>query len=352
MPRCASSDFGYLTYDLVKNNPPSLKYAIHPRIGTRERKRRAGLHSRRGRPFSLIMPIASTAPAPCAKTTGRAPPRTLEERIAGGTLDVPVFPEAARQLLGACDRDDCDVARLAELVRRDPALAAHFLRVANSALFGGRSAISSLAQALARLGSSQTRSIALLVTTQARVFSSKTRASAGNQLRRQSVANAVWSQEIARLRRLNVEEAFLCGLLGDMGIPALWQLADEDVPANGVVRDETAIDHEIARLHDVVSARIARAWGLPPRVVEIIRLHHAPLEGPDAVTLSEPAVASTVAAVQLADMLGRATVRGETCDLATTRAHPSVAALSLYDEDVSALLERSALVAEAIQVLG
>ena len=232
------------------------------------------------------------------------------------------------------------------------ALAAHFLRVANSPLFGGRSAISSLAQALARLGSSQTRRIALLVTTQARVFSSKTRASAGNQLRRQSVANAVWSQEIARVRRLNVEEAFLCGLLGDMGIPALWQLADDDVPAGTTGRDEIAIDHEIARLHDVVSAGIARAWGLPSRVVEIIRLHHAPLEGSDAMALSEPAVVSTVAAVQLADTLARATLRGEPCDLATTRAHPSVAALSLYDEDVCLLLERSTLVAEAVQVLG
>jgi HD-like signal output (HDOD) protein len=298
--------------------------------------------------------MPNAASAACAKTTDSALPLTLEERIAAGTLDVPVFPEAARQLLRACDRDDCDVVRLAELVRRDPALAAHFLRVANSPLFGGRSAISSLAQALARLGNSQTRRIALLVTTQARVFSSKTRASAGDQLRRQSVANAVWAQEIARLRRLNVEEAFLCGLLGDMGIPALWQLADDDRPASGSdpMRDETAIDHEIARLHDAVSAGIASAWGLPPRVVEIIRLHHARLDGPDATAFSEPAVASTVAAVQLADMLARVTLRGETCDLATTREHPSAAALSLYDDDVGALLERSALVAEAVQVLG
>lgn len=36
-----------------------------------------------------------------------------------------------------------------------------------------------------------------------------------------SLATAALSQEIARVRRLNVEDAFLCGLLHDIGRPVL-----------------------------------------------------------------------------------------------------------------------------------
>ena len=46
-----------------------------------------------------------------------------------------------------------------------------------------------------------------------------------NQLWRHALASGAFAKEIARVRRLNVESAFLCGLLHSVGKPALLQLS-------------------------------------------------------------------------------------------------------------------------------
>ena len=278
--------------------------------------------------------------------------QVLETRVAAGELDIPVLPEAAREVMDACKREDCDMRELAAIVRRDPALAVHFLRLANSPLFGARTAIVSLPQALARLGVSQTRQIALLVTCQARAFVCKTRKVAAQSLRRHSVATAMWAQEIARLRRLNVEEAFLSGLLGDVGVPALWQLADDIETASAVANDPATVDADVARLHDHVGADIASRWGLPVRTVDTIRNHHSALpEGTVVATGAGASVDATVVTVQLAATLARAIIAGEDITQQTTQAHPSAIALSLYAEEIDLLIARTPAVLDAIGAL-
>ncbi len=278
--------------------------------------------------------------------------QVLESRVAAGELDIPVLPEAAREVMDACRREECDMRDLATIVRRDPALAAHFLRLANSPVFGSRTAIVSLPQALARLGVSQTRQIALLVTCQARAFVCKTRKAAAQSLRRQSVATAMWAQEIARLRRLNVEEAFLSGLLGDVGMPALWQLADDIELGAAAANDPAVVDADVARLHDEVGADIASRWGLPSRTVDTIRKHHSALPvGTVVATGAGASVDATVVTVQLAYTLARATIAGEEITPQTVQAHPSAVALSLYAEEIDQLLARTPAVLDAIRAL-
>ncbi len=242
------------------------------------------------------------------------------------------------------------MGRVAEAVRWDPSLSAQFLRLANSSAFGARSTIVSLAQAVARLGTSQTRQIALLVTCQAGVFDSKTRRAAAHRLRVQSVVTALWAQEVARVRRTNVEEAFLSGLLGDVAMPALWQLA-EDVERAGRGTDDAAeSDAVIAGVHHAVGADIAHRWKLPARVVTAIRMHHA---SPEEITRAKvgPSMEATVAAVQLAGVLAAPHMRGESIDLEQVKAHPAVIPLSLYGAELEKLLEREEVVREAARVV-
>jgi putative nucleotidyltransferase with HDIG domain len=278
--------------------------------------------------------------------------QVLETRVASGELDIPVLPEAAREVMDACNREECDMRDLAAIVRRDPALAAHFLRLANSSAFGARTAIVSLPQALARLGVSQTRQIALLVTCQARAFVCKTRKGAAQHLRRHSVATAMWAQEIARLRRLNVEEAFLSGLLGDVGMPALWQLADDIETTSDEVHDPAVVDADVARIHDQVGADIASRWGLPNRTVDTIRMHHSAIPlGTVVATGAGASVDATVVTVQLASTLARATLAGEEITPETIQGHSSAVALSLYAEEIELLIARTPAVVEAIRAL-
>jgi len=254
-----------------------------------------------------------------------------------GTLDVPVFPQAARSVLAACERDDCDARRLGEIIHRDPALAGHFLRVANSPAFAARSPLVTLPQALARLGLAQVRQIAILVAVRTKAFSSKTRAAEAAALRQHSVATALWAQEIARLRRHNVEEAFLCGLLQDVGAPALWQLAHDIELTGEASGSPDEIDSQVERLHEGVGATIVRAWKLSDNIAAAVGRHHTS-------TTDE-----VVAIVQLADAAARVNVPEK---LATAlEGHPSVTALSLYAEDIEAIVMRASVVNRSIGAL-
>jgi|CXWL01.1.fsa_nt_gi putative nucleotidyltransferase with HDIG domain len=262
----------------------------------------------------------------------------MARRLDAGTLQVPVFPQAARRVLDACERDDCDARRIGEIVLQDPALAGHFLRIANSTAFAPRTPIVTLPQALARLGLSQIRQIAILVAVNTKAFSSKTRSEAAIALRQHSVATAMWAQEIARLRRHNVEEAFLCGLLQDVGTPALWQLA-HDVEISGEAKaSREEIDAHIDRLHERVGASIVRAWKLSDSVAATVGRHHA-LGCAD----------ETVAIVQLADAAAR--VKSSEHLAAAIEEHPSVAALSLYPEDIEEMILRASVVIRGIEAL-
>lgn len=280
--------------------------------------------------------------------SGFAP--SFDTHVNAGELDLPVFPEAARKVMDACQRENCDMRQLAEIVRRDPALSAQFLRLANSPAFGARSTIVSLPQALARLGTSQTRQIALLVTCKAGVFTCAARKGAARQLQSQAVATALWAQEIARLRRMNVEEAFLCGLLGDVAMPALWQLSAKIEKLDGVAYPVSEVDVHLQQRHDGIGADIVERWGFPARVVSTIRLHHAT---PETITAAGAGASleGTVATVQLADALARVSIAGGTSDVASAQAHPSLTTLSLYGQELDGLLARGPVVLEAMKAV-
>ena len=57
----------------------------------------------------------------------------VEERIASGQVELPVFPSSAQEVLSLCDAEDVDHKKLAATIRRDATLAGHFLSLANSA---------------------------------------------------------------------------------------------------------------------------------------------------------------------------------------------------------------------------
>jgi putative nucleotidyltransferase with HDIG domain len=172
--------------------------------------------------------------------------------------------------------ENADLDRLTEVVRSDPTMAAQLLRVANSPLFVSRYPISSLRTALSRLGMFQVRQIALLIVCDTKVFRVRGWEQPIRKLFAHSVLVALFAQEIAKKARMNADEAFLAGLLHDVGIPTLIQGLSEIEPRVTSLRE---IDGLLALLHPrhaEVGARLAAAWAMPPRLIEAIGYHHEP----------------------------------------------------------------------------
>ena len=151
----------------------------------------------------------------------------VAHRLATGQLSLPMLPRVASQVVALVGSPTTDANRLSELIHRDPALAGQVLRIANSPAYMPRMPIVSLQQAVSRLGLNVVSEIAFAASLQSGVFRVPGYESVLNQLWRHALASGAFAKEIARVRRLNVESAFLCGLLHSVGKPALLQLVND-----------------------------------------------------------------------------------------------------------------------------
>src|SRR4029077_2368798 len=148
----------------------------------------------------------------------------VAHRLATGELSLPMLPRVASQVVALVGSPTTDANRLSELIHRDPALAGQVLRIANSPAYMPRMPIVSLQQAVSRLGLNAVTEIAFAASVQSGVFRVPGWEPMLNQLWRHALASGAFAKEVARTRRLNVESAFLCGLLHAVGKPALLQV--------------------------------------------------------------------------------------------------------------------------------
>jgi len=267
----------------------------------------------------------------------------LETRIASGALELPILPYVASQILAMSTSDDTDVRRLAELLHRDQAIAAHVLRVANAPLYRPRVPLVSLQQAISRLGLATLREIVITVSMQSRMFNVPSYAAEARALWRHAVYTAAYAREIARRCRRNVEGAFLGGLLHDVSKPVLL-LALADLQAQ--LQEPIPLPVAIAAMdayHTQVGAVLASTWTLPPEVCASMVYHH----DYDAAPAHPEAALITC----LADRVAYALVQpGST--LEHLRHDPLWAQLNLYPDDVEALLGEHQAVVQFAEAIG
>jgi putative nucleotidyltransferase with HDIG domain len=250
----------------------------------------------------------------------------LDARLAAGNLDLPFLPGTTSQILDLCDDPEVDMKALAAAVGADPTFAAHFLRLSNSPVFAARARILSLHQAVARLGTKQVRQVVLLITCHSRAFHVRGRKGMAREMLEHAVATAVFAQEIALARGQAAEEAFMCGLLHDIGSPAVLQLVSDLEVEDGAAFDDDALLKNIDRLHEGVGFQIASQWSTSPAVSESIGSHHRVLSPFD-----RSPTALAVATIQLAEAMA------DGLDAKLLLEHPAVALLELPPEEVERL---------------
>ena len=210
---------------------------------------------------------------------------------------LPSLPTIALEVLELARQKDINFKQIAETISNDPALSSKILRTVNSSYYGLSKSVSTISHALVILGLNSVKTLALGFT-----LVGSLRNSSGDELDlsefwKRSVFAAVGARTIARdLNMLEHEEAFLAGLLQDLGVMAMMQT----LGAQYVDVFEQAPDHD--RLHEVeeaaldlphpeVGAALAEKWNLPPILVAPIRYH----ADPDAAPKKLRAMTRTVA---------------------------------------------------------
>jgi HD-like signal output (HDOD) protein len=204
-------------------------------------------------------------------------PASLPETIAA-SVNIPAQPTLLMAVQQELQKEDPDPRVVSSIVVKDVAMSAALVRMANSAAFGGRRQVDSLAQAISYLGLRHT--IELLTS----LLLKNTPELAGPQMPRfwdAASKRALAMRYMARKTfAAEVDVAYTCGLFCDIGIALLMRKFDTYVQtlayANGA-QTEPFLVVENARHgtnHAVVGAMMARAWGLSDTVVQAIRLHH------------------------------------------------------------------------------
>jgi HD-like signal output (HDOD) protein/GGDEF domain-containing protein len=243
-------------------------------------------------------------------------PNSLDD-FASRARELYTLPAVAMEVLALADDSQADAARLKRTIERDPALVARLLRVVNSSLFGVSRQISDLGQAVALVGVKALKLLALGFSLPERMFANKS----GDVLQHywtRTLTRAVACREIAACAASrHAEDAFIAGLLGDLGVLVFIQEAgdrylamyrrarDGDPPLAVAERRYYGFNHVD------LTARLLVDWKLPLVLCETVRQGLGIREvDPD----ERPKLTPTATILRLADQLS-AIVVDERTDL-------------------------------------
>lgn len=130
--------------------------------------------------------------------------------------NIPAFPPVALRVLQMLGDDKVSNGQLSEVMAADPVFSGEILRCANSSLYQRASAVEGLPQAVAVLGFTRLRSLAMAVATRRYVSGILILA----ELRawwRYSLSCAVIAEALARVCHLREDQAYCAALFHDIG---------------------------------------------------------------------------------------------------------------------------------------
>jgi putative nucleotidyltransferase with HDIG domain len=192
-----------------------------------------------------------------------------------GTLTLPA--NASEIMILALD-PDVSVTQLARVTSRDQVLAARMLRLANSAYCAPLQEITTISEAVVRLGTASVRNVVLATCMASRLQSGNTYGTHGRGLAAHGIGTAFLAQLVARVAVVNQEEAFLYGLVHDIGKLLVLQLSKDYVRGGGTAPSDDEVLHVIDTRHAEFGGRVLREWRLPPVIEEPVVYHHRPGE--------------------------------------------------------------------------
>lgn len=221
---------------------------------------------------------------------------------------LPTLPAVVSELMGLDISDENYFDKVQRLAENDPTFAIRLIRQANTVQNASLTQISSLEQAITRIG---TRQIKGLITTFsiAKIFipSNKSESS----LWEHSVEVAVAARAIAAMDnqiQIDPEQAYLCGLLHDIGRFILFRI----IPDGPVRTDEknwknpdqlVLAEQEACGLnHAELGSRACKKWGLPEDISVAIARHHDYKTYPNS-SVPEQKLSQLTKVVQIADHL-------------------------------------------------
>lgn len=201
---------------------------------------------------------------------------------------LPVLPSSVQKAMELLRDPQVDLGALADVLQYDPGITANILRLANSSFFGALHRITTLRDAVVRLGAKRVSQLLLTVAVSPRISAEVS----GYDLLpcallEHSLAIAIASELVAKECGLEApSHTFTAGLLANVGKIVLDQFMGVDAEtitelavSEGLSFEEA--EHRVLGTdHVEVGAELLQYWNLPREIVDVVRYRLRPDECP------------------------------------------------------------------------
>ncbi len=273
--------------------------------------------------------------------TTESQPQLLDKIVA--TLgELPTSPAVVSTVMGLTADLNTEINELTRVLSGDPALTAKVLRLSNSPFYGRARTVGSLNEAVMILGFHTIRSLVVASSTYS-LFRKGKSEKHGETLWAHSLGTGLAARIVAKhVRHPNVEEAFIVGLLHDIGKLILLQKMPseykdvistvETTPVGFAEAERTALGFDHCQLGSIVLSR----WNFPESLCDAVACHHQLESSESAANVQAPLAFVVALANALAQVSGYGFIEEYSGDLAN---HPAVDILELDHTEVIALQE-------------
>ncbi|MEM9410141.1 MAG: response regulator [Planctomycetota bacterium] len=248
--------------------------------------------------FRAVQPMHQYLAKPCdAKTLTATISRAFALRkvlnseslhsLISGLSSLPSLPTIYQQLMKELESETSTLERVGEIISQDPAMTAKILQIVNSAMFGLRNPVRTPDRAASFLGIDTIKALALSIGVFREFDGNGMPGFSIDQLMSHSLKVAMYSRAIAAHEEEDSDfqnNAFTAGVLHDIGklilvssykdnfYKSLELSKENQLPLWKAEREVFGSDHA------AVGAHLLNIWGLPQSIIEVVALHHNPVE--------------------------------------------------------------------------
>lgn len=181
---------------------------------------------------------------------------------------LPSLPSAVIYLEKAIRDDSVSLRQLADLLGKDPVLAARLIRVSNSAFYRSVSPVESVPEAVVRIGFAATRNIALVLLQNSFKARHELVGSMINQLWTESLQTAAVASALSQYYYLvDANRAMLGGLMYNVGAMLLLTKIDEKV---NEISNPMIINLMLKQHSQMFGMKLLEHWEMDPDLLQVV----------------------------------------------------------------------------------
>jgi putative nucleotidyltransferase with HDIG domain len=190
------------------------------------------------------------------------------------TSNIPMLPEVAARVISLASNPDVTISHLAQVITKDQVLTTRLLSLANSAYYTSSIDVSTVPEAIMRMGAAAVRNLAVTLCVTSRMRERNVYGAHGQLLVDHGIGTAYVARLVADDAGADPDQAFLCGLLHDIGKMVILKWHHDHVKRTGQALDPAEFAALLAKWHPHVASLAFRRWGLPSELDEPVLYHH------------------------------------------------------------------------------